>query len=513
MAFIPNLQTKIDPNNSSSSILNADFTFSGTSTNNLGYNSLLINLISDKDSAPNGLIVYYSKDNANWTINFTDTYIYKTKYTKTLLLTNNYYKIEYINGSSDQTSFNLVTSISLTNPNNNDMINTIFTDTYNRFQVVEPMTLIDMRFYSTGLNSNAQMITTNSSGNYNSSITNSVSTITGSGIGHYKSQSAQYAVYQPGKSMLIYASGILNGNTNSATIISKIGYFDDSNGIYFSYTNNSAYINVIVGGNVTSIQNANWNGDKLDGTGNSGYIADYSKMLLFGMQFSWLGVGIIRFSIILAGQPIICHTVYNYNTLTNPWIYNPNLPIRYELSSTNNDSNGEMIQGCASCISVGGYNPTGRLFCANNGYTGVQVSTRNEYTLLAITGNSNYYHQIVKPTLLNIMDATSGTSLILIRMYPHGISPGVLVWNDVNTDYSLVKYSTTNIENPQTTGSIIIGQTYSYGKSGDVSLTNISNIFTEITSNITNNPTTIVITVQTNNNGKIYVGLTWEEIY
>ena len=48
-------------------------------------------------------------------------------------------------------------------------------------------------------------------------------------------QSRPYIIYQPGKSLLILCTGVLNANSNGNDCDSKIGYFDDNNGVFFSY--------------------------------------------------------------------------------------------------------------------------------------------------------------------------------------------------------------------------------------------------------------------------------------
>ena len=49
----------------------------------------------------------------------------------------------------------------------------------------------------------------------------------------YINQSRKYCIYQPGKSLLFLASGLINAGSNDSSVKSRIGYFDDNNGLFF----------------------------------------------------------------------------------------------------------------------------------------------------------------------------------------------------------------------------------------------------------------------------------------
>jgi len=92
-------------------------------------------------------------------------------------------------------------------------------------------------------------------------------------------QSRQYIRYQPGKGQLVIITGVL-GTAGDANV-RRIGQFDDANGLFFSTSQDGPAVNVrsTVGGvlNNTSIPQAGWNIDKLDGTGPSGIVLDTTK--------------------------------------------------------------------------------------------------------------------------------------------------------------------------------------------------------------------------------------------
>ena len=86
-----------------------------------------------------------------------------------------------------------------------------------------------------------------------------------------------------------------------------------------------------------------FNKDKLDGTGPSGYNWDVSKMQMIGIQFSWYGAGFIDW--MTRGQKgdfIFVHRMRNSNVNTEAFMRTGNQPVRYEV--TNEGPNGRLFE-------------------------------------------------------------------------------------------------------------------------------------------------------------------------
>ena len=74
-----------------------------------------------------------------------------------------------------------------------------------------------------------------------------------------------------------------------------------------------------------------WNLDKFDGTGPSGYNVDLSKMQMFYIDYSWYGAGSIRWGMRATnGKVTYCHKIVNNNTNSEAYMRSGNLPARYE---------------------------------------------------------------------------------------------------------------------------------------------------------------------------------------
>ena len=76
----------------------------------------------------------------------------------------------------------------------------------------------------------------------------------------------------------------------------------------------------------------NFNIDKLDGTGPSGFNIDITKMQMIGMQWSWYAVGFIDFMLRGSdGNFIFFHRIRNSNVNTEAYMRTGNQPVRYEV--------------------------------------------------------------------------------------------------------------------------------------------------------------------------------------
>ena len=74
-----------------------------------------------------------------------------------------------------------------------------------------------------------------------------------------------------------------------------------------------------------------WNMDRMDGTGPSGYTLDTTQMQMAYIDYTWYGAGFIRFGFRATdGNIVYCHRMPNNNTNTEAYMRSGNLPARYE---------------------------------------------------------------------------------------------------------------------------------------------------------------------------------------
>jgi hypothetical protein len=170
-------------------------------------------------------------------------------------------------------------------------------------------------------------------------------------------------LYQPGKGLLVLATFQMD-NSTSANLNQSVGYFNTQNGVFFRRTGG---VNALVLRSNTSgtpsdarfVNQADWNGDKLDGTGTSGYTLDLTHPQILWMDFEWLGVGSVRCGFIINGQYVLCHTFNTANVFgTTVYMTTAILPVRYEITTTTAAVAATLTQICSSVISEGGFEAT-----------------------------------------------------------------------------------------------------------------------------------------------------------
>ena len=164
--------------------------------------------------------------------------------------------------------------------------------------------------------------------------------------------------YQPGKSLLVMNTFVMPAAQENQRI--RVGYFNAENGVFLERDGTTVYIvrrTYVTGTAVdTRVAQADWNGDKLNGTGDSGFTLDLTKTQIFWEDFEWLGVGSVRAGFVINGQVIICHTFQNANNLTAVYMTTAILPVRYEITNTGaTAASATLKQICSTVISEGGY--------------------------------------------------------------------------------------------------------------------------------------------------------------
>jgi len=264
------------------------------------------------------------------------------------------------------------------------------TDAFGRLRTSDP----EMIFNSKQLFDNQPLywddIQESGSGTSSTHSTNTASTtlsVSTNTAGKRTRQTKMYFNYQASKSQLIFITGVLKYSGGGAGITTRMGYFDDNNGLFLEC--NAGTINLIRRTYVTGsavddvIPQSSWNLDKMDGTGASGVTLDFTKTQIFMIDFEWLGVGRVRFGFNVGGVTYYVHELSAANSLTTVYMSTPNLPLRYQII---NDGTG--IASSINCICSAVISEGGREETASNGYlsTGATpVSCNNGYNNAVIS--------------------------------------------------------------------------------------------------------------------------------
>ena len=287
-------------------------------------------------------------------------------------------------------------------------------DAFGRLRVSNPLTIFDSKnimsknnlFDESTVNGGTVTYTSNKS-TVNLNVTEAAGSKT-------IRQSKRVMSYQPGKSLLIFNTFVMNAQT--ANLKQIVGLFDANNGIFFQDTGTGYQIvrrTYTSGAAVdTEINQSAWNGDKLNGTGASGFILNAATSNILFIDIEWLGVGSVRVGFVINGQLITAHTFYNANSLTTVYMQTANLPIRYEIQRTGTLTAGTytLQQICSSCISEGGYSPEGleQMIGTSQINAGVNLSTANTYYNIAtIRVKSGRPYAVVVPAGIDVLNISN----------------------------------------------------------------------------------------------------------
>ena len=316
---------------------------------------------------------------------------------------------------------NQVLNVAITSPLTGNP--TAATDAFGRQRVSNPLTLFDSshRYRDNGLWSSNTASGGSVTFQANEGLVDlAVTTTSGSLV--YRETTKVFS-YQPGKSLLVLNTFVMAAAKTG--LRQRVGYFGDDNGMYIELNNSTlSFVERSISSGVLTesrVAQANWNIDKLDGTGPSAVVLDISKAQILWMDIEWLGLGSVRMGFIIDGRFIPCHVFHHANRIASTYISTGSLPLRYEIENTaTTASNSTLKQVCSSVISEGGYELRGAqqaiqipigsprdLTTALTYYPVISIRLKaspdrldaivilTALSILGITNNANYSWQVV----------------------------------------------------------------------------------------------------------------------
>ena len=259
-----------------------------------------------------------------------------------------------------------------------------FTDALQRVRTATPYTVIDLKqlrdnaplFYDDEQVSGAGTTST-----YNTNQASTTLAVSASTAGKRVRQSKLRGTYQPGKSMLVVFTGVVG--VGGAGITKSLGYFDNNNGLFFQQEDGVLAVvrrSYVTGTPVdTVVTQANWNLDRMDGTGSSGINLDVTRTQIFAIDFEWLGVGRVRYGVNIDGKFYYVHEMNHANFLDVVYMGIPNLPIRYEIENDGTGGASDLVMICASVVSEGGQEDVATSTYVSRGGTALTLANEDLY--------------------------------------------------------------------------------------------------------------------------------------
>ena len=284
-------------------------------------------------------------------------------------------------------------------------------------------------------------------------------------------ETKRYLKYRPGQGCHVRGTALFTtGVANSEQLF---GAGDSVDGLFFGFNGTSFGIMTRNDSVDTWVAQADWNGDKMDGTGGAsnptGQNLDPTKGNVYQINFQWLGFGLIEFAIedATTGRFVPVHQVRYANANTVPSLLNPSFPILWSVENTTNNTN-ITLKG-ASCVGEieGKIEYLGPTNAIGNSKAGVTTTLTNIITIR----NKSTYQTITNRTPINLLkysisvDGNKPAEFQLIKNTTLGGTPS---YTDISTNTSVIDYDTagTTISGGQVIDFGTLGATGSASESG-----------------------------------------------
>jgi hypothetical protein len=250
-----------------------------------------------------------------------------------------------------------------------------------------------------------------------------IMTVTGSG-GYVIRQTKSRGIYQPGKGQIV--EGSFGNFALETDVIKRIGYFQGAtaapynsgfDGFFLESNGSTGVISFQMwhyGSQVLNSPSTSWSTTDYDVAG-----IDWTKTQLLEVDFQWLGVGRLRFGMVVDGTVRVFETNTGANDLTTVYMQTPNQPIRYEIRSVGGTGSFNMI--CSQVSLEGTVNNLQKSVFLDNFTTRTLSTAGTKYPLLGYRINSGYGGTNITLSdiqTINVTNSAKGDFLVTIELNP-----------------------------------------------------------------------------------------------
>jgi hypothetical protein len=343
---------------------------------------------------------------------------------------------------------------------------------------------------------------------YEATLVLSVGTTTGDRI---ERQTKRVLPYIPGRENEVIMHFKLNAQQPG--IVKRLGILDERSGIYFE--DDGTTYNVVLrkttsgGTTETRIARANWNGDKLDGTGGSGITIDFTKFQTLVIEYNWFtGHAEIKFIIGNYSHPI--HQ-FEFNNSEDAVITNtPFLPIKWDIHNTTGVSGTHTLEiSSYATLSEAGSVPLGVKNTVTTPLVGVKCTDAlTYYPILSIRLRSDRIKGIVLPLAFQV--AALDNAPIFYKVLLNPSLTGATTWDSYDDTH--VEYNTDATALIEGDYTITAGYISPTGQGGLINL-NTESAFQIGRENMgTTSDVVTIAAASVSGNKDIYAALSWIEV-
>jgi hypothetical protein len=231
-----------------------------------------------------------------------------------------------------------------------------------------------------------------------------------------------HPIYQPGKSQLFEGSfsnfqiepnvikrvGCFQSTTGSPYNSVFDGYFLESNGVTSAIT-----FNIFLSGSCTfSADSTTWNSTEFDPNN-----FDWAETNLMTVDYQWLGVGRVRFGMVLSGQTFYFLDYTAANNIPTVYMSSPNQPIRYEIRQVGVGS-GYFDMICSQTSTEGALNGLYSTVSIPYTATTTMATSGTKYPYIGYRLKENYIGVTSQFDTISILNTSNDNYLLTMEFNP-----------------------------------------------------------------------------------------------
>ena len=235
-------------------------------------------------------------------------------------------------------------------------------------------------------------------------------------------QTKTHPIYQPGKSQLFEGSfsnfqietnvikriGCFQSTTGSPYNSVFDGFFLESNGVTSAYT-----FNIYLSGSCTySADTSLWHSTEFDPNN-----LDWSQTNLMTVDYQWLGVGRMRFGLVLSGQTFYFLDYTAANNIPTVYMSSPNQPIRYEIRQVGAGS-GYLDMICTQTSSEGSLNGLYSTVSIPHTATTTMATSGTKYPYIGYRLKESYKSVTSQFNSISILNTSNDSYLMTMEFNP-----------------------------------------------------------------------------------------------
>ena len=239
-------------------------------------------------------------------------------------------------------------------------------------------------------------------------------------------QGVSRGIYQPGKGQIFEAS--FSDFQLQTNVIKRVGYFTTSTSAPYSSVVDGFFLESNGQTGIISFQIWQSGTTTFSAASTSWLTTDYdvtninwSKTQLMFTDFQWLGVGRVRFGVVIDGQFKLFATSTGTNNLDNVYMKSPNQPVRYEIRSVSGGAAGSFNMICSQVSLEGSINSLQKSTSVLAFTAQTKPTAYVTYPILGYRLNTNYEGANITLSdiqSLNITNPSKADYLVTIQYNP-----------------------------------------------------------------------------------------------